>query len=350
MPECTSPLREELKAYVDGELSTGERVRVEQHLKRCGTCQAELQSLQQLTQTLTTAFPELAPLSVALRARILSQLPEPAPVRPLPFWRRRGPQALGGGVLAFACAVWLWGRVPQETLQEKTFAAATASAPAASVVAPVPEAAAVKGAEDRAKAPSVAPTPETALANRAMARREVFASKGAPRLASPAAPSVPLTTHPKQEVAPPPSESRLTFGTPSKPMAPPLAPAGGPTAGGGIPGGGIAGGGRGGFGGGSPSFKAKAVLSVTQELTLTVAVGKADATMAELKKRIEELGGSATVTEKPKKLTVTLPSEKALVLRSQLEALGKVTPPPGDVKQEQAVESFGITVQEESGN
>jgi len=343
MPECKSPLREELKAYVDGELSAGERARVEKHLKSCDTCQAELASLQQLTKTFATVFSEPAPLPAALRARILSQLPEPAPARPLPFWRRRGPQALGGGVLAFACAVWLWGRVPQEALQEKALSSATASAP---VVLPAPEV-----AQDRAKElPQAAPTPEAATANRAMARGEVFASKGAPRLASPPAPPVHLADSPKKEEAPAPSESRLTFGgAPSKPMAPPLASSGVPTGGGGIPGSGsMAGNGRGGFGGGG--FKAKAVLAPITELTLTVAAGKVDATVTELKKQIEELGGSATVTEKPKKLTVTLPSEKALQLRSQLETLGKVVPSLKEGKRDVGIESLEITVQEESGN
>lgn len=349
MPECTNPLHEELKAYVDGELSAFQRTRVEQHLKACSVCRAEREALAQLTQTLATAFPEPAPLPTALRARILRQLPEPASVRPLPFWRRRGPQAMGG-VLAFACALWLWVRVPTETLQEKALSSATVSAPAASVAA---GALTAKKAEDKVRAPQAAPPPVRAAAMpsrvRAGEAAPLTSPKGTPSLALPAAPPVHVADSPKQELAPSQPESRMIFGATSKTLIPPAKPSGGP------PGGGIAGGGRGGFGGGnigggSTSFKAKAIPPQTTELTLTVAAGKTDATVTELKKRIEALGGSATVTEKPKKLTVTLPSEKALQLRSQLEVLGKVVPLFVDAKRDEAVESLVITLQEESGN
>lgn len=88
-------VRELLSAYVDGELSSGELLRVEQHLRRCPVCAEEVDALRQAIAMigaleeveLPTGFRE------GLRARLAKvspQLQPVAPVTPLkPAWKRQ---------------------------------------------------------------------------------------------------------------------------------------------------------------------------------------------------------------------------------------------------------------------
>jgi hypothetical protein len=88
-------VQELLSAYVDGELSSGELLRVEQHLRRCPLCAEEIDALRQ-----TVAFVALLPevelptgFREGLRARLAEVKPQLQPVRPVaplrPAWHRQ---------------------------------------------------------------------------------------------------------------------------------------------------------------------------------------------------------------------------------------------------------------------
>lgn len=88
-------VRELLSAYVDGELSSGELLRVEQHLRRCPLCAEEVDALRQAI-ALVGALEEVelpAGFREGLRARLAKvspQLQPVAPVTPLqPAWQRQ---------------------------------------------------------------------------------------------------------------------------------------------------------------------------------------------------------------------------------------------------------------------
>ena len=180
MLKCQSPLQEDLKAYLDSELPPVRHAAVAKHLLSCPACQSEVAALRLLSAQLTDALPAPAPLSDALRARILATLPETPQPRPLfvPFWRRPGSLAFGG-VLAAGCAFWLWARVPESN---------KASAPAASVAneatnaAPAASITETKAFADKAPIPAIAAAPEEV---------KVIASP-IPSIPAPTPPPIPL--------------------------------------------------------------------------------------------------------------------------------------------------------------
>ena len=105
MSSCTD-IREELKAYADGELSGSLRGSVRQHVERCAACGRELDEIQSLSRRLReldTAVPR-----PELRSRILSHIPaadiQPAR-RPVPWWRTPG---FAFGLGSAACALLLF--------------------------------------------------------------------------------------------------------------------------------------------------------------------------------------------------------------------------------------------------
>jgi len=73
-PSLCAPIRPELKAFADGELSPLARFKVARHLRVCPTCQQELIQMQQLTEELRTDEAPSA-LEPELRARILASAP-----------------------------------------------------------------------------------------------------------------------------------------------------------------------------------------------------------------------------------------------------------------------------------
>ncbi len=105
MSSCTD-IRDELKAYADGELTGSLRGSVRQHVERCTACGRELEEIQSLSRqlrVLDTAVPR-----PELRSRILAHVPinEIQPSRrPNPWWRMPG-FALGLGTAA--CALLLF--------------------------------------------------------------------------------------------------------------------------------------------------------------------------------------------------------------------------------------------------
>ena len=77
---------EDLKAYLDGELSKPRRFLVGKHLGRCGACREEVEGLRQFSaemRDLETAVP-----SPLLRTRIMASLPDVPPVQSTPVrWK-----------------------------------------------------------------------------------------------------------------------------------------------------------------------------------------------------------------------------------------------------------------------
>ncbi|HLO04267.1 MAG TPA: anti-sigma factor [Symbiobacteriaceae bacterium] len=88
-------VRELLSAYVDGELSPGELLRVEQHLRRCPLCAEEVDALRQAI-AMVGALEEVelpAGFREGLRARLAQVSPQLQPVTPVtplrPAWHRQ---------------------------------------------------------------------------------------------------------------------------------------------------------------------------------------------------------------------------------------------------------------------
>jgi anti-sigma factor RsiW len=101
-----------LNMYLDGELSAGERERVEAHLAACEVCQAEVTALQRLFATLEelelapALAPDLAPgvLAHIHPRRRLLELRRPSPH---PLWLVPALQS----VAALALLAWGWTRL-----------------------------------------------------------------------------------------------------------------------------------------------------------------------------------------------------------------------------------------------
>lgn len=72
-PNCSSPIRDDLKAYLDGELTPPARQRVQHHLRICADCAKELTLLQETQTRLREELPEVNP-SEELRGRIRAQI------------------------------------------------------------------------------------------------------------------------------------------------------------------------------------------------------------------------------------------------------------------------------------
>ena len=108
LPHCPGFLRENLKAFLDGELSPLRRGMVRWHIARCAHCREEAAWLRRLGEDMRTL--EKSAPGPNLRRRILASLPPPTPMRPpMKIWRperavfRYAPNlALGAAVSAFA--------------------------------------------------------------------------------------------------------------------------------------------------------------------------------------------------------------------------------------------------------
>ncbi len=93
MRDCQT-LREELRAYLDGELSPVQRLAVRLHLARCAACREEMREMEQISNDLRAG--DAGTLDPALRAKILASIPTEAPPAPetpaepvVPKWRRK---------------------------------------------------------------------------------------------------------------------------------------------------------------------------------------------------------------------------------------------------------------------
>ena len=73
-PDCQA-LRDDLKAYADGELPLVRRVGVRAHVLRCADCQQELMEMERITEEMKKQGSMVgATLAPDLRARLLSRL------------------------------------------------------------------------------------------------------------------------------------------------------------------------------------------------------------------------------------------------------------------------------------
>src|SRR5690242_623156 len=95
-------IREELKAYADGELSWGARRAVRRHLAGCAACRKELEVMEKVGYELRVQ--DTGVLNPALKARILAGLPERAPGDATTAKRPAGPRwlelSIAGGLVA----------------------------------------------------------------------------------------------------------------------------------------------------------------------------------------------------------------------------------------------------------
>ncbi|MEO7717639.1 MAG: DUF4349 domain-containing protein [Capsulimonas sp.] len=97
------PYEDDLKAYIDGELSLLRRIAVARHLARCASCRMEIAQMSQITEQLRPETHEA--LDPALRAKILSDLGanSTSPVRAPK--RRLAPLVIGSAVAVMAYCV-----------------------------------------------------------------------------------------------------------------------------------------------------------------------------------------------------------------------------------------------------
>ena len=120
-PACPNPIRADLKAYADGELSFFRRANVRRHLRNCPACREELADMKKIADLFSAASTASntsdGALAPQLRSRVLSQLDNLAPVssapnggtaRTAPLWRRQPALVFGGGgsVLAASLAIF----------------------------------------------------------------------------------------------------------------------------------------------------------------------------------------------------------------------------------------------------
>ncbi|MCW3098119.1 MAG: putative transrane anti-sigma factor [Chthonomonadaceae bacterium] len=104
MTECEK-LRNDLKAFLDGQLSPATRIAMRLHLNRCASCRKELEEMRLLGTNMRAA--DTLEMSDALRSRILASVPTTAPeakVKMLPKWREK--PVLIWGASASAALAW----------------------------------------------------------------------------------------------------------------------------------------------------------------------------------------------------------------------------------------------------
>lgn len=103
-------LRDDLKAYVDGELPLLRRAAVHRHLARCEACRTEMKDMENITHQLRENNAVETPLDAGLRAKILGGTPAPdrtfETVEIAPRRRRRFGQIWEYGLLgALSCLI-----------------------------------------------------------------------------------------------------------------------------------------------------------------------------------------------------------------------------------------------------
>ena len=104
MTECEK-MRNDLKAYLDGQLSPAVRIAVRLHLNRCESCRKEMEEMRLMGTRMRAA--DSLEMSDALRTRILAAVPKAAPDAPVPMlprWRER--PVMIWGASASAALAW----------------------------------------------------------------------------------------------------------------------------------------------------------------------------------------------------------------------------------------------------
>ena len=226
-------LRELLSAYIDGEVSASETLRVEEHLAGCQECQDELASLRS-TVGLLRRLPELA----VPRSFALSEAPQRRPT-PTIVWTARLATSVAAVLLVALLLGDIVGLVGQQRQLEDAASRAAVQAPGApaplAAVRGIPEAAApelesapaLAAPPAPAAAPAPAPSPAPAVSEPAQA----FAPPAAPSPAAEAAPSVAAAAAPSLGALAPaatPSPTADAARSLAAAAAAPAAPAPGP--------------------------------------------------------------------------------------------------------------------------
>ncbi len=104
MTECEK-LHNDLKAFLDGQLSPAARIAMRLHLNRCASCRKEIEEMRLLGTSMRAS--DNLEMSEALRARILASVPTAAPdakVPMIPKWREK--PVLIWGASASALMAW----------------------------------------------------------------------------------------------------------------------------------------------------------------------------------------------------------------------------------------------------
>jgi anti-sigma factor RsiW len=103
MRDCEK-VRDDLKAYLDGQLLPAPRLAVRLHLTRCASCRQEIKAMEQIGKELRAG--DVGALEPALREKILAGIPLEMPEKPgndRPRWRR---PVIVWGAAATAVLVW----------------------------------------------------------------------------------------------------------------------------------------------------------------------------------------------------------------------------------------------------
>ena len=205
-------LRELLSAYIDGEVSASETLRVEEHLARCQECQGELASLRS-TVGLLRRLPEMA----VPRSFSLSEAPQRRPT-PTIVWTAR----LATSVAAVLLVALLLGDIVGLVGQQRTLEDAVSRAEVQAPGAPAPMAAAAQRSEAPARGIPEATAPELESAPSLAAR----AAPAPPAAAAPAPAAVPAPAAPAAAVpAPVPAPAPAPASpAPARAFAEPAAP------------------------------------------------------------------------------------------------------------------------------
>jgi hypothetical protein len=120
-PKCdAADLRDDLKAYRDGELPLRRRLKVRAHLAHCTACQKEMETMEKITTTLRASEDAAPPLPAALRTRLVAagaSAPTAETTTPAPLWRR--PLVVfGTGGAALAASAFVFASLYSTTAQE----------------------------------------------------------------------------------------------------------------------------------------------------------------------------------------------------------------------------------------
>jgi hypothetical protein len=162
-PQCQF-MQDDLKAYLDGELSLSRRMAVRRHLAQCAACREELKIMEQIGQQLhAQEAPAEQKLNPELREKILTAIPaaSPAPAPP----RRKSPSiyrrllipslATAATVFVLAIIAPTFNRARENARMSSPFASSAGSAQFEREAAP--------SSQRSKKAVSAAPAPPASL-------------------------------------------------------------------------------------------------------------------------------------------------------------------------------------------
>ena len=230
-----SRLKDLLSAYIDGQVSESEAIRVEEHLSGCDECRRELGTLR-ATVELLGQLPEIAPQ----RAYTLSAPPEPAGRGWPVTWTARAATSLAGLLVVALLLGDAFGIVMQQDVRETASLPAVAPAAASreierevvverEVIKEVVKETAVEAVVEKEVVTEMAPVAEMAVPaprevdEAVVVEMEVVKEVEAPvaEMAAPAPMAAPVTAAaaPAQAMAPPTDVAQAEAPTAASPEA-----------------------------------------------------------------------------------------------------------------------------------